>query len=70
MNHYLVGVLASQRLADLRAQAIGYNVARRHGAPRRPLRVALGGWLIVLGRLALGESRARSQQGAQGGRLA
>jgi hypothetical protein len=68
VNHYVVGVFASQRLDELRAQAERYRVARSLRAPGQPLRAIVGGWLIALGRLVLGEQRAEPRQEMSVGR--
>jgi hypothetical protein len=53
MNHYCLGTMAQERLADMRADAARYAL-RVQARPRPPLRIAVGLALIRIGRLLAG----------------
>jgi hypothetical protein len=54
-HEYVTGELIERHLAERRAEADLMRLIARHRAPRRPLRVAVGGALIRLGSWLTGE---------------
>ena len=56
INEYGLGCLTRQRIAELHAAAAA-QAAAREAAPRPSARVALGVWLVRLGRWLLRDTR-------------